>query len=78
MLVGVDPIHQLSIFLVIACQVILGQSRHGCSFIFSMLQYLVQLCLMRDAKKLSPRDRLLLSDFPADPRSAEKSLRLDS
>jgi Transposase family tnp2 len=42
-----------------------------------MLQYLVQLCLMRDTEKLSPRDRLLLSDFPGDPRSAEKALRLD-
>lgn len=72
-----DPIHQLSIFLVIACQVILGQSRRGCSFMFSMLQYLVQLCLMRDTEKLSPRDRLLLSDFPGDPRPAEKALRLD-
>jgi Transposase family tnp2 len=76
-LVGVDPIHQLSIFLVIACQVILGQSRRGGSFIFSMLQYLVQLCLMRDAEKISSRDRLLLSDFPGDPRPAEKALRLD-
>jgi len=76
-LVGVDPIHQLSIFLVIACQVILGQSRRGCSFMFSMLQYLVQLCLMRDTEKLSPRDRLLLSDFPSDPRPAEKALHLD-
>jgi hypothetical protein len=32
---------------------------------------------MRDAEKLSPRDRLLLSDFPGDPRPAEKVLRLD-
>ena len=76
-LVGVDPIHQLSIFLVIACQVILGQSRRGCSFMFSMLQYLVQLCLMRNAEKLPPRDQLLLSDFPGDPRPAEKALCLD-
>ena len=40
-IVGVDLIHQLSIFLIIACQVMLGQSCHGCSFMFSMLQYLV-------------------------------------
>ena len=76
-LVGVDPIHQLSIFLVIACQVISGQSRRGCSFMFTMLQYLVQLCLMQDTKKLSPRNRLLLSDFPGNPRPAEKALHLD-
>ena len=72
-----DPIHQLSIFLVVACQVILGQSRRGCSFMFSMLQYLVQLCLMRNTQNLSQRDRSLLSDFPADPHPAEKALHLD-
>jgi len=76
-LVGVDPIHQLSIFLVVACQVILGQSRRGCSFMFSMLQYLVQLCLTRNTENMSHRDRRLLSDFPADPRPAEKALHLD-
>ncbi|KAF8805355.1 hypothetical protein BYT27DRAFT_7025263, partial [Phlegmacium glaucopus] len=70
-------IHQLSIFLVIACQVILGQSRCSCSFMFSMLQYLVQLCLMQDTEKISLHDRLLLSDFPADPHPAEKALCLD-
>ena len=32
---------------------------------------------MRDTEKLSPRDRLLLSDFPGDPRPAEKALCLD-
>ena len=72
-----DPIHQLSIFLVVACQVILGQSRRGCSFMFSMLQYLVQLCIMRDTDKISQRDRRLLSNFPADPRPAQKALHLD-
>src|SRR5271155_739534 len=39
---------------------------------FSMLQYLVQLCLMQNTQNLSQRDRSLLSDFPA-----EKALDLD-
>jgi hypothetical protein len=72
-----DPIHQLSIFLVVACQVILGQSHHGCSFMFSMLQYLIQLCLMRDTEKISQCDRHLLSNFLADPCPAEIALLLD-
>jgi hypothetical protein len=32
---------------------------------------------MRDTEKISQRDRRLLSDFPADPRPAQKSLLLD-
>ena len=76
-LVGVDPIHQLSIFLVIACQVIFGQGHRGCSFMFSMLQYLVQLCLMWNTENLSQRDQALLSDFPADPQPAQKVLLLE-
>lgn len=42
-----------------------------------MLQYLVQLCIMRDTDKISQRDRRLLSNFPADPRPAQKALHLD-
>ena len=33
--------------------------------------------ILADVEKLSPRDRLLLSDFLGDPRPAEKALRLD-
>ena len=76
-LVGVDPIHQLSIFLVIACQVIFGQGHRGCLFMFSMLQYLVQLCLMQNTENLSQCDWALLSNFPADPWPAQKALLLE-
>ena len=55
----------------------LGQSHHGCSFMFSMLQYLVQLCLMRDTGKISQHDWHLLSSSPADPHPAKKVLFLD-
>jgi hypothetical protein len=37
-----------------------------------MLRYAVQLCLMREHPGLSQRDLKLLSDFPVDPRTAEK------
>jgi len=75
---AVDPILQLSIFIVIACQVILGTSREGSKFIFKTLQYLVQLCFMRGNPNLTTRDRKLLSDFPVDPRPTEKAFHLES
>jgi hypothetical protein len=43
-----------------------------------MLRYVVQLCLMREHTGLSQRDAKLLSDFPIDPRTAEKEFNLDS
>ena len=76
-LVGVDPIHQISIFLIIACQVIFGQGHHGCSFMFSMVQYLVQLCLMRNTENLSQCDWALLSNFPVDLWPAQKVFLLE-
>jgi hypothetical protein len=72
-----EPIIQLSIFLVIGCKVILGTSRRGCSFILQILQYLIQLCLMRNSELLSQRDKKMLSDFPVDPRTPEKHLNIE-
>ena len=73
----VNPILQLSIFLVIAWHVILGASRNGCSFILHMLQYLVQLCFMRVDCNLSAHDQKILSDFPTDSCSVEKVFGLE-
>lgn len=42
-----------------------------------MLQYIVQLALMRTTTNLSSRDQKLLSDFPVDIRSAAEKLHLD-
>jgi hypothetical protein len=43
-----------------------------------MLRYAVQLCLMREHIALSQRDLKLLSDFPVDPRTAEKEFNLNT
>jgi hypothetical protein len=66
--------------MVVACSVILGVSRRGASFMLSMLQYIIQLCFMReinDPESLLPRDKKLLSGFPIDPRSIEARFHLE-
>ena len=78
LLSATDPLIQLCTFLVLICQVLLGNSRRGCSFIYAMLRYIVQLCLMRGHTGLSERDLKLLSDFPVDPRTAEKEFNLNT
>ena len=45
---------------------------------YGILQYVVQLCLMREHTELSQRDLKLLSDFPVDPRTAEREYSLDA
>jgi hypothetical protein len=43
----------------------------------SMLQYVIQLALMRTSPRLSPREQKLMSDFPVDPRAATAQFHLD-
>jgi hypothetical protein len=74
---GVDPVLQLSIFTVVACSIVLEVSARGCHFIFSMLQYIVQLCFTRANANLGPREQKILADFPVDIRSATQRFRLD-
>ena len=74
---NVDPILQVSLFMVVACHIVLNISRRGCNFMLSMLQYVVQLALMRITPNLSTREQKLMSDFPVDPRSATAQFRLD-
>src|ERR1700735_3274748 len=73
-LLGADPVLQLSVFMVVACSIILGVSRRGASFMLAILKYIIQLCFMReinDPESLFPHDKKLLSGFPIDPRSIE-------
>ena len=80
-LLGADPILQLSIFMVAACSIILGVSRRGGSFMLSILKYIIQLCFMReisDPESLCQRDKKLLSGFPIDPCSIEAKFHLES
>ena len=43
---NVNPVLQVMFFLVITCQVLLGVSRHGCSFLLQMVQYIIHLTLL--------------------------------
>ena len=73
-LFGANPILQVSVFMVVACSVILGISHQGASFMLSMLKYIIQLCFMweiSDPESLFPHDKKLLSGFPIDPHSIE-------
>jgi len=74
---GVDPLIQLSIFMAVVCNIILDVPARGCHFILSMLQYIVQVCLMRHSTDLAQGDKKLLSDFPVDIRSAARQFRLE-
>jgi hypothetical protein len=66
---NIDPILQVSLFMVVACHIVLNVSRRGCNFMLSMLQYVVQLALMRVTPNLSTREQKLMSDFLVEPRS---------
>ena len=64
--------------MLIACKLILGVSRRGCNFLLVMVNYIIQLTLMRESTHLSPHDRKLLADIPADSRSLEEKFNLKS
>ena len=44
---NVDPVLQVMFFLVVTCQVLLGVSHHGYSFLLQMVQYIIHLTLVR-------------------------------
>lgn len=68
---------QVSIFLMVALRIVLNVPRRGCCFLLAMLQYILQLTLLRKRSQFSQNDQKLLSDFPADPDTATKHFRLD-
>jgi Transposase family tnp2 len=73
---NVNPVLQVTFFLVVTCQVLLGVSRRGCSFMLQMLQYIINLTLIRLGPNLSQGDEKLLSGIPTDPRGIEKAFNL--
>jgi hypothetical protein len=73
-----DPILQVLFFMLITCKLILGVSRWGCNFLLVMVNYIIQLTLMRESTNLSPHDQKLLADIPADSRTLEAKFHLKS
>jgi len=74
----VNPVLQVTFFMVTVCNVLLGVSRRGCTFMLSMVQYIIHLSLLRLGPDLSQGDEKLLSDIPGDPRAIEKAFSLDN
>lgn len=72
-----DPVLQLSFFMIVVCQVVLGMSRRGCNFLLNMVQYIVHLTLLRGGSNLSQYDQKLLSDIPVDFRTTEQQFHLE-
>ena len=66
----------MTFFLVVTCQVLLGVSRRGCSFLLQMVQYIIHLTLFRLGPNLSQGDEKLLSGIPTGPRTTEKAFYL--
>jgi len=69
---------QVVFFMVTVCHVLLGVSRRGCTFMLKMVQYIIQLTLLRLGPNLSQGDEKILGDIPTDPRATEKAFSLDS
>jgi hypothetical protein len=74
----VDPIIHVAVFTMVVLQVILHNSRRGCHFVLSMLQYIVQLSLLRNGRVLNVHNQKLLADFPKDPDTAIKQFKLET
>ncbi|KAF8806868.1 hypothetical protein BYT27DRAFT_7100858 [Phlegmacium glaucopus] len=73
---NVDPVLQVTFFLVVTCQVLLSVSHRGCSFLLQMVQYIIHLTLLRLGPNLSQGDKKLLSSIPMYPRTTEKAFYL--
>lgn len=74
------PIVQLAILMVVACHVILGVSRRGCHWLFSMCCYVVQTTLFAALgdNPISAYFQAILSGFPQDVRAATDKFNLDT
>ena len=64
--------------MITMCHVLLSVSRHGCTFMLSMVQYIIHLILLRLGPNLSQDDKKLLSDIPTDPCAIERAFLLEN
>lgn len=71
---------QLVTFMVVACHVILGVSRRGCSWIFSMIEYIMQTMVHQffGNDPISAFFRGILSGVPHDIRTAAAQFDLEA
>ena len=69
---NVDPIIQVSMFTMVALQVILHLSCHGCHFLLSMIQYIIQLSMTYNKHSISPYNEEFVANIPTDQASIQK------
>src|ERR1700678_1144345 len=78
LLAGVDPIIQVSLFMVVSLHVILNTTRRGSYFMLGILGYIIKMRFARINPHLSQHDRKVLSDLPRDPDNVEKKFNLEA
>lgn len=79
-LTGASPIIQLVVLMIVACHIILGFSRRGCSWLFSMARYICQTTYFEAIGRstgLSPYFTGILGGFPRDVRAATEQFHLE-
>lgn len=74
---NVDPIIQVSMFTMVALQVVLHVSRCGCHFLLSMIRYIIQLSMTHNKCSISPHNEEFVANIPTDPTSILKKFALD-
>lgn len=75
---NVDPVLQVTFFLVVTCQVLLGVSRCGCSFLLQMVQYIIHLTLFCIGPNLSQGDKNSLVAFQLTPAQLRRHFALET
>src|SRR5271168_3981678 len=78
LLAGIDPIIQVSLFMVVSLHVILNTTHRGSYFMLGILGYIIKMCFARINPHLSQHDRKVLSDLPRDPDNVEKKFNLEA
>jgi hypothetical protein len=65
--------------MIVVCHVILGFSRRGCYWLFSMTQYIIQTVYFNAVNRttLSPYFQAILSGFPRDVRTATTKFHIE-
>jgi hypothetical protein len=74
------PVLQLVNFMIVACYIVLGFSRRGCYWLFSMTQFIIQTVVFKAFGKnpISTYFVGLLHGFPRDIRTATSHFSLDA
>ena len=76
---GVDPVLQVSYFLVVACYVVFHIGRRGCNFILAALHYIIHVAAVQGGmlERISQHDHKVIADLVKDVRIPAEHFNLD-